>query len=294
MQLPVTYLFVPGNRPERFDKAVAAQPDAIILDLEDSVHPASKSMARAAVAAWHEATTRSDCRRYIRLYGNTPATLAEDLEWVVSLRHAERCTGVFLPKAESIDAIMLTASRLAGWNIDAHIIAIIETAKGLHAIDRIASVQAVARLAFGSLDFSLDIGCRQSNEAFLMARSRVVIASRAADLPPPIDGVSPALNDMRTVADDVVHARALGFTAKLCIHPAQVPVVHDGFLPDDEQIAWARRVLAAVDSGSYAVQVDGRMVDLPLIEQARRILHQVKPWRAAGRQPSGRALSVAG
>ncbi|HKV00186.1 MAG TPA: CoA ester lyase [Vineibacter sp.] len=294
MQLPVTYLFAPGNRPERFDKAVAAQPDAIILDLEDSVHPASKSMARAAVAAWHEANAGSDCRRYIRLNGNTPASLAEDLEWLTGLRHPERCSGIFLPKAESIDAIMVAASRLAGWNIDARIIAIIETAKGLRAVDRIASVQAVARLAFGSLDFSLDIGCHQSNEAFLMARSRVVIASRAADLPPPIDGVSPALNDMRAVADDVAHARTLGFAAKLCIHPAQVPVVRDGFRPTDEQVEWARRVLGAVASGSYAAQVDGGMVDLPLIEQARRILHQVEPWDADARRPMGGVLSVAG
>jgi citrate lyase subunit beta/citryl-CoA lyase len=292
MPLPVTYLFVPGNRPDRFDKAVAAHPDAVILDLEDSVHPDSKAGARAAVRGWHERTPSTGCLRYIRLNGNTLSTLAEDLEWLATLRHPERCAGIFLPKAEFVDVIVHVARKVTAWNTSAHIVCIIETAKGLQAIDGIASAPLVARLAFGSLDFSLDTQCRHTNEAFLLARSRIVLASRVAGLPPPIDGVTPALNEMGTLTADVAHACALGFSAKLCIHPTQVPVARDGFMPGDERVAWARRVLAAVASGSHAVQVDGQMVDLPIIEQAQKVLYDAEARHAAA--PPGHAASLVG
>ncbi len=129
----------------------------------------------------------------------------------------------------------------------------------------------VARLAFGSLDFSLDLGCEDAPEAFLHARSRIVLASRLAVLPAPIDGVTPDFAEIDAVRADAAHARRLGFGAKLCIHPAQVAPVRDIFVPDAVRLEWARRVLVAAQHG-HAVQVDGKMVDLPLIEQAQRVL----------------------
>ena len=163
MQPPVSYLFVPGNRPERFDKAVAASPGAVILDLEDSVHPDSKAGARTAIGAWHERTPSSACRRYIRLNGNTANSLRQDLDWLTGLGASERCTGIMLPKVESAEVLLHVAQRLAEWNSAAHVVAIIETAKGLHGVDRIAAAPLVARLAFGSLDFSLDTRCQHTN-----------------------------------------------------------------------------------------------------------------------------------
>ena len=128
------------------------------------------------------------------------------------------------------------------------------------------------RLAFGSLDFSLDINCSQVPEAFLFARNRIVLASRTADLPSPIDGVTPAISDLAVVGQDSQYARSLGFGAKLCIHPGQLATVQRAFLPDSRQLAWADRVMRAVATGIHAVQVDGEMVDLPLIEHAQRLL----------------------
>ncbi|RXT56372.1 CoA ester lyase [Bosea sp. Tri-44] len=274
MQPPVSYLFVPGNRPERFDKAVSACPGAVILDLEDSVHPDSKASARTAISAWHEGTPSSACLRYIRLNGNTVAGLKQDLDWLTGLGASERCAGIMLPKVESAEVLVHVAERLASWNSAAHVVAIIETAKGLHGVDRIAPAPRVARLAFGSLDFSLDTQCQHTNEAFLLARSRIVLASRVAGLPAPIDGVTPAFKEAETLLADAAHARSLGFAAKLCIHPAQVAPVERAFQPSRETLDWAQRVIDAAASGNHAIQVDGAMVDLPLIEVARKVLQQ--------------------
>ncbi|WP_248804393.1 HpcH/HpaI aldolase/citrate lyase family protein [Pseudomonas sp. MWU13-2100] len=269
--LPISYLFVPGNRPERFAKAVDAGPDAIILDLEDAVHPDYKPAARAAIWVWQEQTPSTRCQRYIRLNGVDSPFFKHDMTWLGDMRYPQRCTGIFLPKAECPESLFRVVERLLGWNPELQIVAIIETAKGLQQVEAIAGIRGIARLAFGSLDFSLDIDCSQVPEAFLFARNRIVLASRTADLPAPIDGVTPALRDMSTVAQASYYARALGFGAKLCIHPAQLHAVQRAFLPDARQLAWADRVLSAVAGGSHAVQVDGEMVDLPLIEQAQRL-----------------------
>ncbi|WP_260954364.1 HpcH/HpaI aldolase/citrate lyase family protein [Pseudomonas citri] len=270
--LPISYLFVPGNRPERFAKAVAAAPDAIILDLEDAVHPNSKAAARAAIWAWQESTPKVSCQRYIRVNSIGSGYFSQDLTWLRDMRYPERCAGIFLPKAEYSEALCQLVERLSGWQPDLKIVAIIETAKGLQQVESIASIAGLSRLAFGSLDFSLDINCSQVPEAFLFARNRIVLASRTAGLPAPIDGVSPAISDLAVVKHDAQYARSLGFGAKLCIHPAQLTTVQRAFLPDAHQLAWADRVMQAVAAGSHAVQVDGQMVDLPLIEQAQRLL----------------------
>jgi citrate lyase subunit beta/citryl-CoA lyase len=270
--LPISYLFVPGNRPERFSKAVDAAPDAIILDLEDAVHPGSKAAARAAIWAWQESTPTARCQRYIRLNSVSSALFRQDLTWLRDMRYPERCAGIFLPKAERPEDLTRVVEDLLAWNPELKIVAIIETAKGLHQVEAIAAIPGLARLAFGSLDFSLDINCSQIPEAFLFARNRIVLASRTADLPAPIDGVTPAISDLAVVARESLYARSLGFGAKLCIHPAQLDTVQRAFLPDARQLAWADRVLSAVSGGSHAVQVDGEMVDLPLIEHAQRLL----------------------
>lgn len=206
--LAISYLFVPGNRPERFSKACEAGPDVIILDLEDAVHPDSKAAARTAIRGWQEGTPSVACERYIRLNSVRSALFVEDLSWLSDLRYPERCDGIFLPKAECSEALARVVERLLEWRPALAIVAIIETAKGLQQIESIAAIPGLARLAFGSLDFSLDINCSQVPEAFL---------------------------------------------------------------PDSRQLAWADRVMRAVATGSHAVQVDGEMVDLPLIEHARRL-----------------------
>lgn len=131
----------------------------------------------------------------------------------------------------------------------------------------------VERLVFGSIDFQLDLGIGGDDDALLYFRSRIVLASRLANLPAPVDGVSTAIGDLQALQGDTARARRLGFGAKLCIHPNQVNAVNRGFSPSEGEMAWAQRVLdAAQAAGGAAVAVDGKMIDRPVILRAQAVL----------------------
>ncbi len=262
-----SFLFVPGTRPDRFEKAWNAGADAVILDLEDAVPPGQKSSAREAVAGW-----LSPARPvYVRINAITTGEWEEDVR-VLSLPGV---AGVLLPKAERREEIEALAARVPG---AVRILPIVESAFGVwHALP-LASAPRVHRLAFGSLDFQLDTGITGEDEELLYARSRIVLASRTAGNLPPVDGVTTAIEDSRTLHADVERARRLGFRGKLCIHPRQVSAVNEGFLPTGEEISWARGVVAACEASSgEAVKFRGGMVDLPVLERARRILEMASP-----------------
>jgi citrate lyase subunit beta/citryl-CoA lyase len=254
-----SFLFVPGNRAERFDKAWGAGADVTLVDLEDAVTPADKAAARAAVRAW----LNSSKPVYLRINGADTDWFEEDLP----LLALPGVRGVMLPKterAEPIAEIRRVAPHLP-------VIALIESALGLHGLETIAAA-GVARFAFGSIDFQLDLGITGERDELLFARSPLVLVSRLAGLPPPIDGVTVALDDPAQLADDIAYARRLGFGGKLCIHPRQVEAVNAGFLPPAADVEWAQRVLEAADqAGGNAVKLDGKMIDRPVIERARAI-----------------------
>jgi len=150
------------------------------------------------------------------------------------------------------------------------IIALIESAVGLRDVHSVA--QAADRLAFGAIDFALDVGCATTREALLFARAQIVAASRAAGRPGPIDGITVALKDPVMVEADAAYAASLGFTGKLLIHPAQLDPARRGFAPAIADVAWARRIMEATLNGA-AQAVDGTMVDTPVRVRAERILH---------------------
>jgi citrate lyase subunit beta/citryl-CoA lyase len=247
-------LFVPGDRPDRFDKAVTAGPDGVILDLEDAVAPADKDAAREHVDEW--LSRGGDA--LVRINGFGTPEFDADLALV-----SKHSCPVVLPKAED-------PAVLAG--IGAPLVPIIETATGVEAAMALCAVENVARMAFGSVDLATQLGVRHDDEVALgYARSRLVLASTANGIAPPIDGVTTALGDEAVLQADIQHARRLGFGGKLCIHPKQVAAVRKGFAPTEEELAWARRVLEAGESASA---VDGQMVDRPVLERARRLLAQ--------------------
>ena len=284
MHLPCTYLFVPGNRPERFAKALAAGADRIIIDLEDAVAPADKATARAAIAQWMGGVASTpDVRSQVLLRINDAATPwhADDLALVRSVQ----APCVMLPKCEAASQVAQVLTHLAA---GATVLALVETARGLLALHEIAAAPGVARLAFGSLDYMVDLdipslrdegrqgataaGGGASNVALDFAAVQIAIASRAAGLPSPVAGVTPELDAARVTAD-MLHARTLGFGAKMCIHPSQVAAVRAALLPSAQELAWAQRVLQAWDaSGGGAIQVDGKMVDRPVVLKAQRIV----------------------
>ena len=263
--LPLTYLFVPGNRPERFAKALASGADRIIIDLEDAVSPADKPVARAALAQWMASTAAVRDRVLVRINDAATPWHAEDLGLIRALQVA--C--VMLPKCEA--AAQVADVRL-GLAHDASVLALIETARGMVALHDIAACPGVARLAFGSLDYMVDLDLPAGSPALDFAAAQIAIASRAAGIASPVAGVTPAL-DAAQVSADMAHARALGFGAKMCIHPSQVAAVHAALAPTAEELAWAQRVLTAWNSsGGGALQVDGKMVDRPVVLRAERIV----------------------
>lgn len=258
-------LFVPGSRPDRFDKALAAGADAVVIDLEDAVPPADKDRARDAVAAWL-APGRAVV---VRINGAGTGWFHDDL--VLCARPG--VAAVMLPKAECADQV--AALRDAG---AVAVIPLIESAAGFAALAAVAGAPGVQRLAFGSIDIQVDLGMRDPLEDELLPlRSQLVLASRLAGLQPPIDGVSTAIDDAERLREDVLRARRLGFGGKLCIHPRQVEGVNRHFAPSAAERAWAQRVLAAAaTAGGAAVALDGRMVDQPVILRAQAILREAQ------------------
>ena len=257
-----SYLFVPGDRPERFDEAVAAGADVPVLDLEDAVLPEAKGQARSAIRDWLAAGGRAA----VRVNGIGTPWHAED----VALLAAPGVTHVLLPKAEDAAALAVFAARIpAGLPI----VPLVESAVGLCEARALAATRGVRQLAFGSVDFQLDTGIEDDVTGLLYARSRLVIASAAAGIAPPVDGVTVALDDEERLAADVRAARGLGFGGKLCIHPKQVAPVHRGFAPDAAQLAKASAIVAAAEgAGNGAVRLNGQLIDRPVVERARSLL----------------------
>lgn len=257
-----SYLFVPGNRPERVDKALATGADAVIIDLEDAVPAEDKDRARDLVAAWLSEAHPV----HLRINPSATPWFERDLE----LAARPGIAGVLLPKAESGAQIEHVAARVRAGT---RILPLVESAAGVWNVLEIAKARAVERLAFGSLDFMLDIGTNDGEEALLYTRSRLVLASKVAAILPPVDGVTVDFRDAERLRVDIQKAKNLGFAGKLCIHPAQIAAVNEGFMPQPGEVEWAKRVLAAADaSHGAAVQVDGKMVDRPVILRARTIL----------------------
>jgi citrate lyase subunit beta/citryl-CoA lyase len=263
-------LFVPGVRPERFDKALASGADAVIIDLEDAVAPGDKDLARSAVAAWLHARPaaaelHTTATLLLRVNGVDTSAFADDLALV---RHAA-FAAIVVPKVESADGVAALAA--AGVRT---VIPMIETLAGMDAATAIASAPGVSRLAFGSLDFQADLGMRDAlDEELLPFRTQLVMASRRAGIGAPIDGVTTAIDNAEILSADVLRARRLGFAGKLCIHPRQVTLVNALFAPTPDEVAWATRVVAATDeTRGGAVAVDGMMVDTPVLLRAQAIL----------------------
>ncbi|MBP6895586.1 MAG: HpcH/HpaI aldolase/citrate lyase family protein [Gammaproteobacteria bacterium] len=266
-----SYLFVPGDRPERFAKAWDSDADAVILDLEDAVAPQDKDAARAAVAGWLSAERPV----WVRINAGDTAAFEGDLQLI----GRPGLAGLMVPKAEALAPALLAAATAA----DCPLLALVETARGIALAQEIARTPGVARLAFGSIDFQADLGI-ESEEGLLPFRSMLVLASRLAGLPPPVDGVCTALDDAAVLDADSRRSRALGFGGRLCIHPKQVGTVHAAWAPTQAEQAWARRVVEAMDaSGGSAVRVDGRMVDQPVLIRARQWLDAAD----MGRRPRG-------
>lgn len=262
-----TWLFVPGDRPERFAKARSSGADAVIIDLEDAVAASEKERARRETSA----ALAADSGFAVRIGAPSTVAGARDIETLAASGTAP--WAVVVAKAEDPDELEEVARVLR-----APVIALVESARGLEAAAALAASASVVRLAFGAVDLSLDIGAVAEDDVLAPVRSRLVMTSRAAGIAAPID--TPSLdieNSERTRAAAVV-ARRFGMGGKLCIHPRQVPVVASAFLPTLDEVERARKILDAADHDG-AARVDGQMIDFPVLERARRVVAEAEASR---------------
>lgn len=277
-RLPRSYLFVPGNRPERFAKALASGAEAVIVDLEDAVPPDEKESARRSVAEWLIATDRTtdtatdatpDARLLLRLNAVGTPWYRDDRTLCTDTRAVRGLSAVMLAKVEAAEPVAAFVAAVPG----VPIVPLIESAAGIDRLREIAAAPGVQRLAFGAIDFQLDLNLQAGYDELIAFRSMLVLASRVANLAAPIDSPSTSMDGADEVGDEARRARRLGFGAKLCIHPRQVEAVNTAFRPSAAELEWARRVVeAARASGGAAVALDGRMIDKPVILRAEVIL----------------------
>ena len=269
-------LFVPGDRPDRMEKALGAGADALILDLEDAVAPANKQVARHEVA--HFLNTHSGARIFVRVNPLDSPENEKDLNAVLP-SHPD---GIVLPKAEGGASVAELAKRLTErGNATAQVLAIAtETPAAIFQLGSYGGAKRLLGLTWGAEDLPAAVGAATSRETdgsytppYELVRSLCLFGAAAAGVLP-IDTVYPAFRDLEGLAAYAGRARRDGFLGMLANHPGQVPVINDAFTPSEMELAHARAVIAAFEAkpGAGALSLDGRMIDRPHLLQAQRIL----------------------
>ena len=269
-------LFVPGDRPDRMEKALGAGADALILDLEDAVAPANKQVARHEVA--HFLNQHNEMRIFVRVNPLDSPENEKDLNAVLP-SHPD---GIVLPKAEGGASVAELAKRLTErGNATAQILPIAtETPAAIFQLGSYGGAKRLLGLTWGAEDLPAAVGAATSRETdgsftppYELARSLCLFGAAAAGVLP-IDTVYPAFRDLEGLAAYAGRARRDGFLGMLAIHPGQVPVINDAFTPSEKELAHARAVIAAFEAnpGAGALSLDGRMIDRPHLLQAQRIL----------------------
>lgn len=272
-------LFTPGNDRNKIEKAYKAGADAVTICLEDAVAYSQKEAARETVK--EVLGEQPPVPVFVRVNAASSDFILEDLMAVTGLPLA----GLMLAKAESADEVIRVDWLLGliepGRNVprgSTRIIPFIESPGGILRSYEIASCPRVMALAFGGVDFSQELGLNYpaESEGLFYARSRLVVSSQAAKIEPPLDTVFPDIRDTKRLAEEAAIARKLGFQGKLVIHPAQVNPVNDVFSPGPEELDYARRVIEAFNQaeakGTAVIQLDGKMIEYPIVRRARRIL----------------------
>jgi citrate lyase subunit beta/citryl-CoA lyase len=271
-------LFVPGDRPDRMEKALGAGADALILDLEDAVAPENRQVARHEVA--HFLNQHNEMRIFVRVNPLDSPDNEKDLNAVLP----SHPNGIVLPKAEGGASVTELARRLSERsNATAQILAIAtETPAAIFQLGSYAGAKRLLGLTWGAEDLPAAIGAATSREEdgsftapYEIVRALCLFGAAAAGVLP-IETVYPAYKDLEGLADYAARARRDGFLGMMAIHPAQVPVINAAFTPSEAELAHARAVVAAFEAnpGAGALSLEGKMIDRPHLVQAQRIIAQ--------------------
>lgn len=255
-----TALYVPGDRPDRFGRAVDAGPDIVILDLEDAVAEAAKEAALAAVTTWLGGRDTTGPAIQVRV------NRGADRE-ITALTATGAVFGLRLPKVESTADLDRVAALAPGVPLTA----LVESALGVERAFELASHPAVVALGAGEADLAAELGTRDELVVDHL-RLRLVVAARAAGLPAPMLAAYPGIRDLDGLRADTERGRRLGWHGRSAIHPNQLPVIREVFGPRDDEMAWARAVMEALADGGVATLPDGQMVDAAMAARARAIL----------------------
>ncbi|MBB3587668.1 CoA ester lyase [Sphingomonas sp. BK481] len=256
-------LFVPGDRAERFEKARASGADIVVIDLEDAVLPDRKVAARDTI--YDALASLTEPRFFVRVNSLDTEWHADDVRALAALPGV---AGLMLPKAERASDFAAMHEAAAGKPLHA----LVETVSAVLNLADLVTAPGLSRLSFGTVDFQADAGIDGDQAEIDYVRTQLVLHSRSAGLAAPVDGVSTDLSNDEALARDTDHARRFGFGGKLCVHPHQVGIVNTAFLPSASDVDWATRVVAAIDGAFGAVAVDGKLIDKPVVDRARRVL----------------------
>lgn len=260
---PLTWLYAPGDRPHVVAKALTRGADAVVVDLEDAVAPDRKAYARAATAEFLAEPPPVPVHVRVNALGSPWGE-----EDAAALARAPGLSGLRLPKVTSPAEIIQVGSRVA-----TGLHALVESALAVELAYVIATAHPGLRgISLGEADLRADLGVRD-DRGLDWSRSRVIVAARAAGLPPPAQSVHPDIRDLPGLAASCAHGRALGFLGRAAIHPRQLPVIERAYLPTEEEIERAESVLkaAASDPGAQALP-DGRFIDAAMVTAAQRTL----------------------
>jgi citrate lyase subunit beta/citryl-CoA lyase len=273
-------LYCPGDDRAMMEKAVETDADTVIFDLEDAVAPAAKDDARGTVRSLLDDLDGTDPDLCVRInpYDRRGRV---DIEAVVG-GVSTPPDAIALPKVDSPDTVEALSDHLADLDAgDVDIIPLIETAKGVVAVEGIAAASGVDAVAYGDQDFTADIGATVTDDKTesLYARQRTVVAAAAAGVDA-IDTVWTDIGDLEGLSEQAEFAVDIGFDGKLAIHPDQVSVINDAFTPTADQLEWAEAVLDGQDRADDADEgvftVDGQMIDPPLVERARTFVERAE------------------
>lgn len=283
--MPRSYLFVPGDSERKLAKGISGDADALILDLEDSVAPANKEAARAITTQCIATQGDRRARCWVRVNALGTGSTDADLAAVM----AARPTGIFLPKCDGLSDVATVADMLSPHEAKhgvepgaTRIIGIVtETASAVLNLPSFRGTHPrLAGIMWGPEDLAADLGAASNRdldgryaEPFRLARSLTLLAAKAAGVEA-IDTVFTDIRDLSKLEAETLAAKRLGFEAKAAIHPDQVPIINRVYTPTDDELAWARKVIAAFEANPAAgvLRVDDRMLDRPHLVQAERLL----------------------